>query len=96
MVQSFETTHTGGGDEPTEQQHCSNSRLDLMDSKQTEEPCRNSERVREDVGERTISLIKMSLHVAEISFDISGHLHAQLLVEFPLLLYLRYMRAETE
>lgn len=47
-------------------------------------------------AERTISLIKMSLHVAEIPFDISGHLHAQLLIEFPLLLYLRCMRAETE
>lgn len=52
--------------------------------------------LRASAVERTISLIKMSLHVAEISFDISGHLHAQLLIELPLLLYLRCTRAKDE
>lgn len=36
----------------------------------------------------------MSLHVAKFSFNVSGHLHPQLLIEFPLFLYLRCTRAK--
>lgn len=39
--------------------------------------------------ERTIALIQMSLHVVELSLDVARNLHPQLLVEVPLLLYLR-------
>lgn len=34
----------------------------------------------------------MSLHVAKFSFNVSWHLHPQLLIELPLLLYLRCVR----
>lgn len=34
----------------------------------------------------------MSLHVAKLSFNVSRHLHPQLLIEIPLLLYLRCVR----
>lgn len=40
-------------------------------------------------AERTVALIQMSLHVVQLSLDVARNLHAQLLVEFPLLLYLR-------
>lgn len=38
----------------------------------------------------------MTLHVAKLSFDVSWYLHAQLLIELPLLLYLRYTRGKNK
>lgn len=46
--------------------------------------------------ERTVALIQMSLHVAELPFNVSRNLHPQLLVELPLLLYLRCAAGEMQ